>query len=103
MLKLILFVVVQSFIAKHKELVKDVSNVTCGPDWVGTAGFKVLSIELGTVCSDPEQEPFVTPMEIVCGVLALCLVAVLVRFFIDYRNYKKTGKLPWIATKLPSI
>lgn len=88
------------FIAKHKQLIKDVSNVTCGPDEGESAGKKIISIELSSVCNTHENNA-VNLMDVLNVFLALLTIVTIGKLLYDYHAYRKTGRLPWIASKLP--
>lgn len=91
----------QQFIAKHKQLVKDVSNVTCGPEEGINAGKKIVSVELSSICADPDEYSKVNLMDVLNVVLALLTIVTIGKLLYDYYAYKKTGRLPWLATKMP--
>ncbi|XP_057366051.1 protein singed wings 2-like [Daphnia carinata] len=90
----------QPFIAKHKQLIKDVSNVTCGPEEGESAGKKIISVELSSVCGTNGNNA-INLMDVLNVFLALLTLVTIGKLLYDYYAYRKTGRLPWIASKLP--
>lgn len=56
------------------------------------------------VCSgsDPEAEA-VNWMLVIIVAEVVCIFLVVIKVFYDWRAYQRTGILPWIADKLPSL
>ena len=90
----------QSFIAKHNQLIKDMSNVTCGPAEGDNAGKKIGLVELSSVCWSPDTN-MTNLMDVLSAFLALMTVCTLVKLLYDYNGYRKTGRLPWPVSKMP--
>lgn len=81
--------------------IKDSTNVTCkyveGDD---NFGVKVLALKRTDVCKFPD-EPKIQPLDLLNGFLGSLIILVLGKLGYDYYHYRKSGRLPWIVTKLP--
>ena len=76
------------------------TNVTCGPEEGINAGVKIGEVEVNSVCSDPDEYK-VNLMDVLNVILALLTLLTIGKLLYDYYAYKKTGRLPWLATKMP--
>lgn len=67
------------------------------------AGAKLVKIELASVCLEDETagNTIISLMDVLNIILAISTLAIVLKLFYDYRAYRKTGQLPWLATKLP--
>ncbi len=90
----------QSFVAKHKELIKDISNVTCAANEGENAGKKINSVETSSICLNPDANT-TNLMDILNVILALLTVCTIGKLLYDYYAYRKTGRLPWLVSKMP--
>lgn len=90
----------QSFSAKHKSLIKDIGNVTCGPNEGENAGKKIVAVERSSVCRNPDAGS-INLMDVLNVFLALITVCTVGKLLYDYYAYRKTGQLPWLASKMP--
>lgn len=89
---------------KYHTVIKDSSSISCKyvEDEFEDELAKplVLSLKYGDVCTLPPDYK-VLPLDLLNIVLATLIVMVLGKLAYDYYHYRKFGKLPWIATKLP--
>ena len=90
----------QSFVAKHKELIKDISNVTCAASEGENAGKKINSVETNSICLNPYASA-TNLLDILSVILALLSVCTIGKLLYDYSAYRKTGRLPWLVSKMP--
>ncbi|KAJ6649368.1 Protein singed wings 2, partial [Pseudolycoriella hygida] len=91
----------QDLLIKFGGIIKDATNVTCkyieGDD---NFGVRVLALKTTDVCKFLE-EPKIQPLDLLNGFLGSLIVLVLGKLAYDYYHYRKSGRLPWIVTKLP--
>lgn len=57
---------------------------------------------MNSVCSDPDEYK-VNLMDVLNVILALLTLLTIGKLLYDYYAYKKTGRLPWLATKMPWV
>lgn len=89
----------QRVAVQMETLIKDTLNVTCGPDEGENAGKRIMYIELDVVCpADTIMEMAMNGLNVVLAFLTALTVG---KLLYDFYAYRKTGQLPWLATKLP--
>lgn len=91
----------QELLRKYNTVIKDAMDVTCkyieGDD---NFGAQVLSLTRSDVCK-LSTEYKVQPLDLLNGVLGALIILVLGKLGYDYYHYRKSGRLPWIVTKMP--
>lgn len=91
----------QNLLQKYISIIIDASNVTCkyieGDDNFGNS---VLALKRGDVCKLP-TEYTIRPLDLLNGVLASLIILIFSKLSYDYYHYRKSGRLPWIVTKMP--
>lgn len=91
----------QDLLQKYHTIINDASNVTCkyieGDDNFGKS---VLALKRGDVCKLP-TEYRIRPLDLLNGVLASLIILIFSKLAYDYYHYRKSGRLPWIVTKMP--
>lgn len=91
----------QELLRKYKTIINDATNVTCkyieGDDNFGNS---VLALKRGDVCKLP-IEYRIQPIDLLNGVLATLIIFIISKLGYDYYHYRKSGRLPWIVTKMP--
>lgn len=94
----------RQLLMKYHTVIKDSANISC--KYIESEFDKelaeplVLSLKYGDVCTLPPDYKILA-LGLLNIVLATLIVMVLSKLAYDYYNYRKFGKLPWIATKLP--
>lgn len=86
---------------KYHTIIRDSHNITC--KYIeGDENFmtEVLTLERNDVCKLPKESK-ILPLDLLNGVLASLIVLILGKLAYDYYHYRKSGRLPWIVTKLP--
>lgn len=53
------------------------------------------------ICISPEEDHWLLPLDFLNATLAFLIFLVLGKLLYDYLCFKRTGKLPWIVTKIP--
>ncbi|KAF5283487.1 hypothetical protein FQR65_LT13875 [Abscondita terminalis] len=88
----------QDLLRKYKAQIFDIDEIKCSyikNDYYPT----ILSLSRGEVCRLPSDS--IRTLDLVNGVLASLIVLILGKLAYDYYHFKKTGRLPWIVTKIP--
>ena len=89
----------QSFVAKYKGFIYDISNVTCAANEGENAGKKIISLETSRICSNPYANA-TNLLEIlgviigIIGVIALLAVCLIGKLLYDRYVYRTSGRLP---------
>ncbi|XP_058804541.1 protein singed wings 2 isoform X2 [Phymastichus coffea] len=92
----------QELLIKYGYLVKDISDVRCGP--VGNGEFankQIRELSRTEICVPTDENYWVYPLDILNVLLASLIILILVKLFYDYWNFKRTGKLPWLVARIP--
>nr|CAD7457181.1 unnamed protein product [Timema tahoe] len=91
----------QDFLVKYFTLVKDNDNVRCAfVDGDENSFVPIRDLSRSSICAPP-SEYIIQPLDLLNGVLASLIILVVGKLGYDYWNFKKTGKVPWIVTKMP--
>lgn len=61
---------------------------------------QIQALSRSAVCREP-SEYFIQPLDLLNGILASLIVLVIGKLIYDYWSFKKTGKLPWLVSKMP--
>lgn len=91
----------RELLMKYHTIIRDSHNITC--KYIeGDENFmtEVLTLERNDVCKLPKESK-ILPLDLLNGVLASLIVLILGKLAYDYYHYRKSGRLPWIVTKLP--
>ncbi|CAH0751388.1 unnamed protein product [Diatraea saccharalis] len=91
----------QGLLLKYKRVIGDLPDIRCSKsNDKKTSLVQISTMPLGNVCSSEMEMPIST-INIVNLVLLGLILLVLGRFLYDWRNFKTTGKLPWLSSILP--
>ncbi|XP_067626625.1 protein singed wings 2 isoform X2 [Eurosta solidaginis] len=91
----------REILMKYIEIMRDANNITCVyKNSKPMRRANVLALTPQDVCK-PEEEPKIYPLDLLNGVLAFLIVAILSKLAWDYYYYKNYGRVPWIVMKLP--
>ncbi|XP_055372746.1 protein singed wings 2 [Condylostylus longicornis] len=86
---------------KYLEIIVDSANITCKYfDGDRSYTLNVLNIERSTVCKLPNENSKIQPIDLVNCTLAFLILFVFTKLGYDYYHYRKSGRLPWIVTKI---
>lgn len=99
----------RNLLMKYNTIIKDSTNISCtynntiddndiADDLLSDR--YVLTLKYNDVCIVPIDYS-IYPLDLLNVILSFMILFVLIKLGYDYRNYRKYGKLPWIATKLP--
>lgn len=91
----------QDLLQQYRSIVTDLTNVTC----IHTDNEKkhtraVITFELTNICKSTTQY-LIHPLDLLNIVLASLILLIVIKLGYDYYHYRKSGKLPWIVTKMP--
>lgn len=91
----------QDLLQKYHSIINDASNVKCKYiEGDNNFGNSVLALKRGDVCKLPTEYK-IRPLDLLNGVLATLIILIFSKLFYDYYHYRKSGRLPWIVTKMP--
>lgn len=92
----------QELLQAHRSIIKDFSDIQC--QYVDEDGElatnSVLALKRGEVCALPTENS-IQPLDLLNGVMATLIVFIIVKLSYDYYHYRKSGRLPWLVTKMP--
>ena len=81
---------IQQFIYEHKEVIRDHALLQCED------GTKIIEIDYNGLCMT-SSESGMDSMTILICIEVILLILVVSKLFYDYRQYNRTGALPWLA------
>lgn len=91
----------QELLQRHRELIKDVNDIRCEhvTDDGNILHNSVLALKRTDICKiDVPAIPLIDWLNIGMAVLIVFIVS---KLSYDYYYYRKSGRLPWIVTKMP--
>ncbi|KAK9881277.1 hypothetical protein WA026_015399 [Henosepilachna vigintioctopunctata] len=93
--------VFQEMLQKFSHQISDSSEIKCsyieGDD---NSLVPVLELTRSSVCRIPSDSGIHT-LDLINVVLLILIITILSKLAYDYYHFKKTGRLPWIVTKMP--
>ncbi|XP_043460712.1 protein singed wings 2 isoform X2 [Leptopilina heterotoma] len=90
----------QDFLIRFANLVKDINDIRCSSDADENANKQIRELKRTEVCVTPDDDYWL-PLDILNIILAFLIFLVIGKLLYDYWCFKRTGKLPWIVTKIP--
>ncbi|XP_066137451.1 protein singed wings 2 isoform X1 [Euwallacea fornicatus] len=90
----------KEMLQKYSPQISDLSNIKCAEDSEHPL-VPVIDISRGAVCHSPSEYNIQEALDLLNGVLGCLIFIVLGKLAYDYYYFKKTGRLPWIITKIP--
>ncbi|KAJ8975667.1 hypothetical protein NQ317_003166 [Molorchus minor] len=94
--------VFQELLQKYAPQIKDIRDIKCSYVQGDQNSLVPISeISRSSVCRFPTEYSAQEALDLLNAVLAFLIVFILSKLAYDYYNFKKTGKLPWIITKMP--
>nr|XP_033342876.1 protein singed wings 2 [Megalopta genalis] len=92
----------QDLLVKYMNLVKDINDVRCSSlDEDDNRGKIIRDLTRTEICLPPDGDPLIRPLDVLNIILALLILLIIGKVLYDYWSFRKTGKLPWIVTKIP--
>ncbi|XP_014224623.1 protein singed wings 2 isoform X1 [Trichogramma pretiosum] len=91
----------QELLIKYGDLVKDASDIRCASGNTEFADKPVRELSRTEICVPMKNDYWVHLLDILNVFLGGLIFLLLCNLLHDYYCYKKTGKLPWLASKLP--
>lgn len=92
----------QDLLIRYTTLVKDINDIKCS--YVNeneNFGKIIRDLKRTEICITSDEEFLLHPIDILNIILALLIFLIIVKVLYDYWSFRKTGKLPWIVTKIP--
>ncbi|CAH1136099.1 unnamed protein product [Ceutorhynchus assimilis] len=90
----------KTFLQKYASQVIDIKDIRCAKDSEHPLT-PIIDLSRSSVCHSPSEYTIQEALDLLNGILAFLIVFVLSKLAYDYYYFKKTGRLPWIVTKLP--
>ncbi|XP_051164188.1 protein singed wings 2 isoform X2 [Leptopilina boulardi] len=90
----------QDFLIRFANLVKDINDIRCSGDASENSHKQIRELKRTEICISPDYNYWL-PLDILNIILALLIFLVIGKLLYDYWCFKRTGKLPWIVTKIP--
>lgn len=96
----------QEFLVKFRQVVQDSPDIRC---WSSGDSHepehevereRVRDVSRAALCREHAPSP-VQPLDLLNAALAALILLILGKLAYDYWHFKRTGKLPWIVTKMP--
>ncbi|XP_033219870.1 protein singed wings 2 [Belonocnema kinseyi] len=92
----------QDFLIRYANLVKDINDIRCSAvEADEIANKQIRELTRTEICISPEEDYWLLPLDVLNATLAFLIFLVLGKLLYDYLCFKRTGKLPWIVTKIP--
>lgn len=92
----------QDLLIRYTNLVRDINEVRCafvrGDE---NSNKQIRDLTRTEICISPEENTLIYPLDILNIILASLIFLILGKLLYDYWFFKKTGKLPWIVSKIP--
>lgn len=93
----------QELLRKYNSIIADSANVTCqytkdDDDDDENIRSAVLTLTHGDICESPQNHMHL--LDLLNGILGTLIVLILSKLAYDYYHYRKSGRLPWIVTKM---
>lgn len=91
----------QELLQAHRSIIKDFSDIRCefiNPDGE-IATDSVLALNRGDVCVLPTENS-IQPIDLLNAIMAALILFIIFKLIYDYYHYRKSGRLPWLVTKM---
>ncbi|XP_030751585.1 protein singed wings 2 [Sitophilus oryzae] len=90
----------KEMLQKYAPQIKDIRDIRCAEDSENSL-VPIMDLSRSSVCHSPTEYTVQEALDLLNVVLGLLIILILGKLAYDYYNFKKTGKLPWIVTKMP--
>ncbi|KAH0955766.1 hypothetical protein HN011_003357 [Eciton burchellii] len=92
----------QDLLIRHSNLMKDIKDIRCASTSDNDNSNKqIRDLTRTEICLSPDEDPWLHPLDVLNIVLASLIFLVLGKLLYDYWSFKRTGRLPWIVSKIP--
>ncbi|XP_049817149.1 protein singed wings 2 [Aethina tumida] len=92
----------QELLVKYATNIKDVKDIKCSyVEGDENSLLPIIDLSRSSVCRYPSEYSVQEALDLLNAVLASLIVFVVGKLAYDYYHFKKTGRLPWIVTKIP--
>ncbi|VEN45081.1 unnamed protein product [Callosobruchus maculatus] len=87
---------------KYATQIRDIRDVKCSyVEGDENSLMPIIDLSRSSVCRLPPEYSLQEGLDLLNGILASLIVFILGKLAYDYYHFKKTGRLPWIVTKMP--
>ncbi|XP_019889034.1 protein singed wings 2 isoform X2 [Ooceraea biroi] len=92
----------QDLLIRHSNLMKDINDIRCAfTNDNDNSNKQIRHLTRTEICISPDEDPWLHPLDVLNIVLASLIFLVLGKLLYDYWSFKKSGRLPWIVSKIP--
>ncbi|XP_011304931.1 protein singed wings 2 [Fopius arisanus] len=92
----------QDLLIRYTNLVKDVNKVRCNASKnLETLNKPIRDLTRTEICISESETTWLHPLDVLNIFLASMIITILGKLLYDYWSFKRTGKLPWLVTKIP--
>ncbi|KAJ8948020.1 hypothetical protein NQ318_003353 [Aromia moschata] len=92
----------KELLQKYAPQVKDIHDIKCSyVEGDQNSLLPIAELSRSSVCRFPTEYSVQEALDLLNAVLVFLIVFILGKLAYDYYHFKKTGKLPWIVTKMP--
>ncbi|XP_035724179.1 protein singed wings 2-like isoform X2 [Vespa mandarinia] len=92
----------QDLLIRYTNLVRDINEVKCaavrGDE---NSNKQIRDLTRTEICISSDENSLIYPLDILNIILAFLIFLIIGKLLYDYWSFKKTGKLPWIVSKIP--
>ncbi|KAI4500343.1 hypothetical protein M0802_004760 [Mischocyttarus mexicanus] len=92
----------QDLLIRYTNLIRDINEVKCAViSGDENSNKQIRDLTRTEICISPDENTLIYPLDILNIILALMILLIIGKVLYDYWSFKKTGKLPWIVSKIP--
>ncbi|KAJ8934001.1 hypothetical protein NQ314_013636 [Rhamnusium bicolor] len=92
----------KEMLQKYASQVKDVHDIKCSyVEGDENSLLPIAELSRSSVCRFPTEYSVQEALDLLNAVLACLIIFILGKLAYDYYHFKRTGRLPWIVTKMP--
>ncbi|KAJ8922978.1 hypothetical protein NQ315_001526 [Exocentrus adspersus] len=94
--------VFQETLQKYSAQIKDMDDIKCAyVEGDENSLLPIADLSRSSVCKFPTEYSVQEALDLLNAVLACLIIFILGKLAYDYYHFKRTGRLPWIVTKMP--
>lgn len=92
----------QDLLIRYTNLVRDINEVKCAAvSGDENSNKQIRDLTRTEICISSDENSLIYPLDILNIILAFLIFLIIGKLLYDYWSFKKTGKLPWIVSKIP--
>ncbi|XP_018566114.1 protein singed wings 2 [Anoplophora glabripennis] len=94
--------VFQEMLQKYAPQIKDINDIRCAyVEGDENSLLPIAELSRSSVCKYPTEYSVQEALDLLNAVLACLILFILGKLAYDYYHFKRSGRLPWIVTKMP--